>query len=218
MSKPSYAPIVSLWRGAAARIFRAGSFPETIAERKIDIERCGRTAYTILNHLSEHPMNDIPEILNALGTGPSILTALVETIPPDDMARVRGDGFWNITQHVIHLGAVQPVLLERIDRFLNEPNPEFVPHIPSEDEQENDTEPADVRAALDRFAEFRRKQIARLSGASPVDWNNTGIHPEYSAYSLYILARHILMHDHWHMYRMEELWLTRDAYLTELSG
>jgi len=27
------------------------------------------------------------------------------------------------------------------------------------------------------------------------------------------LERHILMHDHWHMYRMEELWLTRDAYL-----
>jgi hypothetical protein len=26
------------------------------------------------------------------------------------------------------------------------------------------------------------------------------------------------MHDHWHMFRMEELWLTRDAYLTRLEG
>ena len=163
-------------------------------------------------------MTDTPEILNALGASPSIFTSLVDTIPPDDMVRVRGDGFWSIAHHVIHLGAVQPMLLERIDRFLNDPNPEFVPHIPSEDEQEDDTDPADVPAALDRFTKFRTTQIERLSGASPEDWNKTAIHPEYTRYSLYILARHILMHDHWHMYRMEELWLTRDAYLTELSG
>jgi hypothetical protein len=25
------------------------------------------------------------------------------------------------------------------------------------------------------------------------------------------------MHDYWHMYRMEELWLARDAYLTRLD-
>jgi len=41
--------------------------------------------------------------------------------------------------------------------------------------------------------------------------------PEYENYSLFILVRHILMHNHWHMYRMEELWLTRDAYLTKLE-
>lgn len=42
--------------------------------------------------------------------------------------------------------------------------------------------------------------------------------PEYALYSLFILARHILMHDHGHIYRMEERWLTRDAYLTKLEG
>jgi hypothetical protein len=27
----------------------------------------------------------------------------------------------------------------------------------------------------------------------------------------------MLMHDYWHMYRMEELWLTRNDYLTSLT-
>ena len=54
--------------------------------------------------------------------------------------------------------------------------------------------------------------------ATPADWEKTATHPEYEQYSLIILARHILMHDHWHMYRMEELWLTRDEYLTILTG
>ncbi len=49
-------------------------------------------------------------------------------------------------------------------------------------------------------------------------WEKTATHPEYEHYSLYILARHILIHDHWHMYRMEELWLTRDDYLTAVPG
>jgi uncharacterized damage-inducible protein DinB len=27
----------------------------------------------------------------------------------------------------------------------------------------------------------------------------------------------MLLHDYWHMYRMKELWLTRDAYLMKLD-
>jgi hypothetical protein len=58
---------------------------------------------------------------------------------------------------------------------------------------------------------------ASLEAADGSTWQKTGIHPEYELYSLSILGRHILMHDFWHMYRIEELWLTRDAYLTKLE-
>jgi hypothetical protein len=35
-------------------------------------------------------------------------------------------------------------------------------------------------------------------------------HEECSEYTLYIMLRHTLTHDHVHIYRMEELWLTQD--------
>ncbi|MDA1119365.1 MAG: hypothetical protein O2887_02525 [Bacteroidetes bacterium] len=44
-------------------------------------------------------------------------------------------------------------------------------------------------------------------------WSKTAVHPEFNKYSHYILLRHAMMHDHFHMYRIEELWLTKDEYL-----
>jgi hypothetical protein len=35
--------------------------------------------------------------------------------------------------------------------------------------------------------------------------------------SLCSLVRHILMHDYWHIYRIEELRLTKERYLTMLD-
>ena len=75
----------------------------------------------------------------------------------------------------------------------------------------------EVNVALESFKHHREKQLALLEKADASTWQKTATHPEYELYSMYILVRHILMHDHWHMFRMEELWLTRDAYLTKLE-
>jgi hypothetical protein len=48
-----------------------------------------------------------------------------------------------------------------------------------------------------------------VENADEITWQKTAIPPEYENDSLYILTRHTLMHDHWHMCRMEGLWLTR---------
>jgi hypothetical protein len=75
----------------------------------------------------------------------------------------------------------------------------------------------DIAAVLQEFEEYRKKQLTLLETADDIIWRRTASHPEYDRYSLYILTRHVLMHDHWHMYRMEELWLTKDAFLTRLE-
>ena len=110
------------------------------------------------------------------------------------------------------------MLLERFERFLAEERPEFVPFVPDKDNGEP-AAPASMAtpAALRQFAEYRNRQLSLLENAGAAIWQRTAIHPEYEQYSTYILARHVLMHDFWHMYRMEELWLTRDAYLTRLE-
>ena len=162
-------------------------------------------------------MQDIPDLLEGLRRAANILSAFVHTIPADKMNLRRGDGFWTIAEHVSHLATVQPMLLERIQRFMNEEQPRFVPYIPDEDEPESMPPQLEPGAALEKFAHSRNQQLALLETSDAAVWQKTGVHPEYEHYSLYILVRHILMHDHWHMYRMEELWLTRDAFLTKLE-
>jgi uncharacterized damage-inducible protein DinB len=163
-------------------------------------------------------MKDIPDLLDGLQRSPRVLAAFVAAIPEDRRNLRRGEGFWTIAEHVSHLAQVQPMLMERLQRLRDEAHPVFVPYIPGEDETEPDTpEVMAMKDALGQFDRFRSGQVALLTQADEDAWRKTGAHPEYEQYSLYILARHILMHDHWHMYRMEELWLTRDAYLTRVQ-
>ena len=162
-------------------------------------------------------MKDIPDLLDGLGRSGRILSEFVKAIPADKMNLRRGEGFWTIAEHVSHLAQVQPMLLERLQRFMAEDRPDFVPYIPGDEETEARPPQLEIDAALASFAHHREQQITILEKAEDADWQKTGTHPEYERYSLYILVRHILMHDHWHMYRMEELWLTRDAHLTKLE-
>ncbi|GFO55947.1 hypothetical protein GMSM_29540 [Geomonas sp. Red276] len=163
-------------------------------------------------------MRDIPDLLDALGRSPKILSSFVQSIPQEKLDIRRGEGFWTIAEHVSHLAQVQPMLLGRFERFLKEEHPEFVPYLPGKGEDEPATPPRlEMAEALEQFADVRAKQLELLKGADQQCWQKSGSHPEYDAYSLYIVVRHLLMHDHWHMYRMEELWLTRDPYLTRLA-
>lgn len=163
-------------------------------------------------------MQDIPDLLDGLRRSPKILSEFVENMPKNKLDMRRGNGFWTIAEHVSHLAQVQPMLFDRFNRFMDEDHPEFVPYIPGDGEDELDTpERMNMASALEQFAQYRNKQLVLLENTSDVIWQRAAKHPEYDQYSLYILTRHILMHDHWHMYRMEELWLTKDVYLTNLE-
>ncbi|CAD7844287.1 MAG: hypothetical protein [Olavius algarvensis Delta 4 endosymbiont] len=163
-------------------------------------------------------MKDKQALLDGLAQAVTILTEFVATIPADKLDVRRGDGFWTIKEHVSHLADVQPMLLERLQRFAAEASPEFVPFIPDDDDEADSGPPnMPTDTALKQFADFRRQQLDLLKTTDERTWQKTATHPEYAQYAFYILVRHILMHDHWHMYRMEELWLTRDEFLTELQ-
>lgn len=165
-------------------------------------------------------MHDKPGLMKGLRLTPDILEAFVKTIPDNKLHLRRGEGFWTIAEHLSHLAEVQPMLLDRFQRFMDEDYPVFIPFAPGKvEEEEASAAPLcmSIVAALQQFAQYRLKQLVLLENADDIIWQRTASHPEYDQYSLYILTRHILMHDYWHMYRMEELWLTKDAYLTKLE-
>lgn len=161
---------------------------------------------------------EVAAILKGLNLSHTFLSGLAASLPEERLHEKRREGFWSLSEHAAHLAAVQPMLLERVRRILKEENPEFLPFIPDSEEEEQPTKIPSMDIILQDYKTCRDAILTLLHAATPEDWQRRAVHPEYAQYDLRILARHILMHDHWHMYRMEELWLTRDDYLTNLEG
>lgn len=158
-------------------------------------------------------MNDIHEVVTCLQRSPAILDALLSGIP-DEMLNVRRiPGKWSIHEHACHLADVQPMLLERMKTFKREAQPVFIPYLPGETDSDDHLRQMDLADAVAKFATTRQELVAVAGTFLQEDLDKPGQHPEYTRYTPRILLRHILMHDHLHMYRIESLWLTADAYL-----
>jgi hypothetical protein len=52
--------------------------------------------------------------------------------------------------------------------------------------------------------------VTRLRALSDADWAPSAKHDEYRAYSVFIMFRHVALHDFLHGYRIEELLLRPD--------
>ena len=156
-------------------------------------------------------MKDIPDILDGMKRSPNVLTNFVRGIPKDRLHLRRGEGFWTIAEHVHHLGHLNPTLIKRVQNFLTQDKPQFVPYALA---KYDDAEPViDVEAALADFATGRKALLDILGKAGPDIWKKETSHPQFEQFSFLFMVRHILAHDYWHMYRMEALWQTKDEFL-----
>ncbi len=150
---------------------------------------------------------DRQTLINFLEKTPSILRGLMAELPEAVLKERRIPGKWSAHEHACHIARVQTIQNGRLKRFLTEERPVFAPYVPGKSTPEDELMMMDLSGALDDFAASRAEFIAGLRGAK--DWEKTGEHPEYDAYSLAFMARHVLFHDYVHMYRIEELGFTR---------
>jgi hypothetical protein len=155
-------------------------------------------------------------LIAGLKLGPQILEDFVSGIPEQQLHRKRGEGFWSLYEHVEHLALTQLMLYKRLESFTKEERPEFVPYFPDEKEEKHEKKIKPVADILSMYRRWRDKQVELIEGGDGTLWEKSAVHPEYEQYGFKILVRHILLHDSFHLYRMEELWLARDEYLTEL--
>src|SRR5262245_47831259 len=63
----------------------------------------------------------------------------------------------------------------------------------------------DLDEALDRYVRERASLVKRLKELSVEDWQRTAEHEAFSHYSVWIIFRHVLNHEMFHAYRIEEL-------------
>lgn len=160
-------------------------------------------------------MNDPKIVIDALECTPEIIIPLVREVPQENLKRRPHPDKWSAHEHACHLASVHPMIFSRLELMLSETHPHIKPYLPDQDEEEGALLRVDLEEALDRFARERGQLIERLKTLSDEDWQRTADHGEYSHYSVFIMFRHLAMHDMLHAYRIEELLLKKDWAVTE---
>jgi hypothetical protein len=150
-------------------------------------------------------------IVDSLERAPALILPLVREVPEAIRKRRPAPAKWSAHEHACHLAAVHPLFFERLDLMLQQDHPTIRPYLPDRDDAEDALLRVDLDEALQRFTQDRARLVARLRTLQPADWARTADHGEYSHYSVFIMFRHLAMHDMLHAYRIEELLLRKHA-------
>ena len=146
----------------------------------------------------------IAVVLDQLARGPDLVRQVIYEMPSDLRKRRPEPGMWSAHEHAVHLPAVQPIMLRRLDDMLSRPNVHIKSYEPSRDEPDDALLKLDLDAEMDRFDRERAAMIERLKTLTPDEWAITTTHDEYSHYGVFIMFRHIALHDLHHAYKIEE--------------
>jgi DinB family protein len=155
-------------------------------------------------------MTNPESVIAALENAPGIIVPMVREIPGAVIKRRPQPGKWSAHEHACHLAEVHPLFFSRLDLMLREPNPRITPYDPARDMEEDALLKMDLYEAMGRFSSDRRRLVEKLKELSPEDWQRTAAHEEYDHYSVFIMFRHLALHDMLHAYRIEELLLKKE--------
>lgn len=152
-------------------------------------------------------------VLETLRTLPQVVEPWFRAIPSDRLDLRRTSEAWTLREHLYHVAAVQTMLLGRMRLLRDDPRPVVVPYFPQNEPALGDRYPS-VDAAFGEYRRLRVEQMALLDSVDLEIWDKPAEHPEYERYDLGLVVHHLVFHEYWHFYRAEELWLTRDGYLS----
>lgn len=155
-------------------------------------------------------MDKIEAVIDALRRAPEIVVPLVREVPPEILMRRPEPGRWSAHEHACHLPAVQPLMLARLDLMLKKSHPRITAYDPGTDDADDALLAVDLDEAMERLVDGRKGLVSRLRGLAPDHWRRTADHPEYNQYSVFVMFRHLALHDLTHAYRIEELLLKPD--------
>ena len=94
--------------------------------------------------------------------------------------------------------------------MLSTPNPVIRSYDPARDDPDDALLMIDLQQAMDRFVVEREEMVEQLRHLTLEQWSIEAEHDEYSHYSVFIMYRHLALHDLYHAYRIEERLLMKD--------
>ena len=148
---------------------------------------------------------DIDVILSALSETPRLLKELVSEIDPLLYQKQIIKDKWTIHEHATHI-AVGDIygFQKRLQLFKEEAKPIFEP-LSGENFNKSFFIDLDLNKTINDFFEVRQNTIDLAKSFNKKDWHKLAQHPEYKKYTPYIMLRHLLMHDHHHLYQIEDM-------------
>jgi len=146
----------------------------------------------------------VSRLLDQLARAPALVIDLVHEVPADRLKRRPVASKWSAHEHACHLAAVQPLFMSRLDLMLRDPTPVIRPYHPGQDDADDALLVVDLAEAMQRYRSERAAMVSRLETLPPAAWDNAASHPEYNRYSVFIMFRHLALHDLYHAYRIEE--------------
>jgi hypothetical protein len=149
-------------------------------------------------------------VIEALDRAPDIVVPLVREVPSEILKRRPAPKRWSAHEHACHLAHVHAMFFERLEHMLRDPAPVIRPYLPGDQDADDLLLTMDLAESLERYVADRERLVVRLRGLSAADWTRTAQHDEYRTYSVFIMFRHLALHDFLHAYRIEELLLRRD--------
>lgn len=149
-------------------------------------------------------------VIDALERAPAIVVPLVREVPSAVLKRRPLPKKWSAHEHACHLAAVHRLFFDRLDLMLASPAPVITPYDPGASDPDDLLLNLDLETSLQQFVDDRRRLVARLRQLSPQHWDRRAEHGEYSHYSVFIMFRHVALHDFLHAYRIEELLLKKE--------
>ena len=149
-------------------------------------------------------------VIDALRRAPEIVVPLIRAVPEDILKRRPAARRWSAHEHACHLAHVHSLFFSRLERLLQEPHPVIEPYLPGDQDADDLLLKMDLGESLERYVADRAQLVSRLRELGADDWARTADHVEYREYSVFIMFRHLALHDFLHAYRIEELVMRRD--------
>jgi hypothetical protein len=149
-------------------------------------------------------------VIEALERAPRIIVPLVREVPNAVIKRRPAAGRWSAHEQACHLAHVHGLFFSRLDQMLREPRPVIAPYNPDVAEPDDFLLRMDLDDALQAYVTDRERLVERLRDLTEDQWQIQAEHAEYSHYSVFIMFRHVALHDFLHAYRIEEILLKKD--------
>ncbi len=150
-------------------------------------------------------IQNIHPILNALEDTPRLLKELLSEIDPELYKLELVKGKWSIHENATHIAVTDRYGFQnRLNAFKTQEQPIIKP-LSGDNFEKDFFLKLDLNRTVDAFYNMRQQTIALARAFNENDWHKLAVHPEYKTYTPYIMLRHLLMHDHSHLYKIEDM-------------
>lgn len=153
---------------------------------------------------------NVTNLISALETAPGVIVQLIREVPEAILKRRPSPGTWSAYENAVHLSQSDVAFRARLELILAEDEP-FIKVIENSAEDEAGAMlEVDLEESLDRYVRERASLVQILKQLTPDEWQKTAVHEAFDHYSVFIMFRHLYVHEMHHAYLIEQLMLKND--------